>query len=47
LAKEDRIDLLVLKWMVVGKVLTRKSFNDESLRRTMFASGNTAREVTF
>jgi hypothetical protein len=46
LAKEDRGNLSVLKWMV-GKVLTRKSFNEESLRRTMFAARNTAHEVMF
>jgi hypothetical protein len=47
LAKEDRGDLPEVKWMAVGKVLTRKAFSEESLRRTMFAAWNNAREVTF
>jgi hypothetical protein len=47
LAKEDRGSLLEVKWMAVGKLLMRKSFSEESLRRTMMAAWNTGREVTF
>jgi hypothetical protein len=47
LAKEDRGDLPAVKWMVVGKLLSRKDFSAESLKRTMFAAWNTAQEVTF
>jgi hypothetical protein len=37
----------VVKWIAVGKVLTRKSFSEESLKRTMFAAWNPAQDVTF
>jgi hypothetical protein len=47
LAKEDRSDLPVVKWMAVGKLLSRKGFSAESLKRTMFAAWNIAQEVTF
>jgi hypothetical protein len=47
LAKEDRGSLSEVKWMAVGKLLTKKSFSEESLRRMMMAAWNTGREVTF
>jgi hypothetical protein len=47
LAKEERSKLPKVKWMAVAKVLTSKSFSEESLRRTMAASWNTTREVSF
>jgi hypothetical protein len=31
LAKEDRRNLPEVKWMAVGKLLTRKNFSEESL----------------
>jgi hypothetical protein len=37
LAKEDQGNLPEVKWMTVGKLLTRKRFSEESLRRTMQA----------
>ncbi|KAK1629914.1 hypothetical protein QYE76_004229 [Lolium multiflorum] len=47
LAKEERSNLPEVKWMAVARVLTGKGFSDESLKRTMLAAWNTAREVTF
>jgi hypothetical protein len=47
LAKEDRGNLPKVKWMTVGKLLTRKSFSEESLRWTMLAAWNAGRVVTF
>ena len=47
LPKEVRGNLPEVKWMAVARVLTRKAFSDESLKRTMYAAWNTAREVAF
>jgi hypothetical protein len=47
LAKEERSSLPEMKWLAVARVLTAKSFSDESLKRTMMAAWNTAREVAF
>jgi hypothetical protein len=47
LDKEDRGNLPEVKWMAVGKLLTRKNFSEESLRRTMLAAWNIGHEVTF
>jgi hypothetical protein len=47
LAREDRSKLPEVKWMAVGRVLTEKGFSDESLKRTMLAAWNTAKEVGF
>ncbi|KAK1696297.1 hypothetical protein QYE76_012994 [Lolium multiflorum] len=47
LAKEERSTLPDVKWMAVAKVLTSKSFSAESLKQTLFAAWNTAREVSF
>ncbi|KAM0890378.1 hypothetical protein ACQ4PT_027087 [Festuca glaucescens] len=47
LAREERGNLPEVKWMAAAKLLTIKSFSDESLKRTMFAAWNTAKEVDF
>ena len=47
LAKEERGGLPEVKWMEVAKLLSVRSFSEESLKRTMFSAWNPAREVTF
>ncbi|KAM0843815.1 hypothetical protein ACQ4PT_057478 [Festuca glaucescens] len=47
LAKEERGSLPEVKWMAAAKLLTRKNFSEESLKRTMFAAWNSARELSF
>ena len=47
LAKEERGGLPEVKWMAVAKLLSVRSFSEESLKRTMFSAWDPAREVTF
>jgi hypothetical protein len=47
LGKEDVGKLPAVKWMAAARVLTRKNFSSESLKKTMTAAWNLAHEVTF
>ena len=47
LAKADRDNLPVVKWMAVAKLLTAKDFSTTSLMSTMRSAWNPAKEVSF
>jgi hypothetical protein len=46
LGKEEMGNLPMVKWMAAAKLLSRKGFSSESLKRTMLVAWNLAQEVT-